>query len=98
MAVPFVSAGTEYIFEREPKRGLLVQSIYKPGPCFFKENQKGDAYSVLVYPGVFTRWILGLWFSLKVHGLQIGAPNILPRFGGPTAGRPGGSVGNLETF
>ena len=39
---------------------------------FFKENQKGDAYSV--YPGVFTRWMFGLWFSLTVHGLQIGTP------------------------
>ena len=37
-----------------------------------KKNQKGDAYSV--YPGVFTRWMFGLWFSLTVHGLQIGAP------------------------
>ena len=37
-----------------------------------KKNQKGDAYSV--YPGVFTRWMFGLLFSLTVHGLQIGAP------------------------
>ena len=57
--VPFVSAGTEYIYK----------------PCFFKENQKGDAYSV--YPGVFTPWMFGLWFSLTAHGLQIGAPPYL---------------------
>ena len=39
---------------------------------FLKENQKADVYSV--YPGVFTSWMFGLWFSLTVHGLQIGAP------------------------
>ena len=38
-----------------------------------KRCQKGDAYSV--YPGIFTRWMFGLWFSLTVHGLQIGAPS-----------------------
>ena len=71
--VPFVSALlVQSIFLKENQKGdCWVQSIYKPA-VFFKENQKGDAYSV--YPGVFTRWILGLWFSLKVHGLQIGAP------------------------
>ena len=37
------------------------------------QEVKGDAYSV--YPGVFTRWVFGLWFSLTVHGLQIGAPH-----------------------
>ena len=69
-------AGTvQSIFLKENQKGdCWVQSIYKPA-VFFKENQKGDAYSV--YPGVFTRWILGLWFSLKVHGLQIGAPPFL---------------------
>ena len=30
------------------------------------------------YAGGFTRWMFGLWFSLTVHGLQIGAP---PRCG-----------------
>ena len=69
--MPFVSALlVQSIFLKENQKGdCWVQSIYKPA-VFFKENQKGDAYSV--YPGVFTRWILGLWFSLKVHGLQIG--------------------------
>ena len=37
-----------------------------------KKNQKRDAYSV--YPGIFTRWMFGLCFSLTVHGLQISAP------------------------
>ena len=71
--MPFVSALlVQSIFLKENQKGdCWVQSIYKPA-VFFKENQKGDAYSA--YPGVFTRWILGLWFSLKVHGLQIGAP------------------------
>ena len=46
------------LFGAMPKRGRL--------------HQKEDAYSVC--PGGFTRWMFGLWFSLTVHGLQIGAP------------------------
>ena len=51
-----------------------------------KENQKGDAYSV--YLGVFTRWMFGLWFSLTVHGLQIGAPDFLRDFSRAPRRRP----------